>query len=462
MPELPEVETVKNTLSAQIIGRRVEAVEVFYAKMVKTPAVGLSELMDRTFESIARKGKFLIFGLSGALTMVLHLRMEGKFFVVEERPDPLPRSLSFLLRLDDGRYLAFFDTRKFGVVYLFKNRSDLAVEPLLSVGPDPFECSAEHLYESYRRQRRYLKEVLLDQSLVSGIGNIYADEILFAAGLSPFKPADSITPAEAERLLEHAVRIMKKSIETGGSTVRSYLSSPDHAGSFQEHLMVYGRAGQPCKVCGTLIEKRQLDGRGTSFCRRCQHQGLVVGITGAIASGKSTVAGIFARRGFELYSCDQRVHELYADPRFLKEAAKLFPEAFADGYDRDRLLEKLSSETKFRRRYETYLYRALRLDVIEYLNRRADRDVAIEAPRLFEARFEDFCSYLVGVTADEASVRERLKARGTADIKKMLELNSNSRLHQRLDELDFIIENSGTLEELEEKTLDIIRKIRAE
>lgn len=462
MPELPEVETVKNILTREIVGKTVETVDLYYPKMVKTQKIKLDQLIGHRFEEIHRKGKFLIFDLSGELTMILHLRMEGKFFVLPARPEPRPKSLSFALRLDSGEALCFFDTRKFGVVYLFEQLSSLDIEPLNSVGPDPFECDADYLYEKYHRQKRYLKEVLLDQSLVSGIGNIYADEILFASNLSPFMSAARLDPEGAKRIHCSAQAILKKSIEVGGSTVKSYLSSPDHAGGFQSFLKVYGRSGKKCLVCGTRIEKRKLNGRGTSFCRHCQHQGVVVGLTGLIGAGKSTVAKIFVEKGFHLYDCDARVHQLYTEPDFLSRASKEFPALFSEGYDRGRLLKNLLENPALRRKYETYLYRSLRLDVVEYLNSHAEQNVIIEAPRLFEAGFDSFCSYLVGITAPEKQVIERLKSRGVADIDRMLELNANSRLLKKMTKLDFVIDNSSTIEDLKEKTSGIIAAITEE
>lgn len=462
MPELPEVETVKNSLIPDIVGKTIIDTSLLYPRLIKSEGYGLEDLMRKTFLRIERVGKFLHFALSDGFDLLLHLRMEGKCFYENVLASDPPKSLSFILHLDRG-HLAFYDTRKFAVLYIFKDQKDLlSIEPLASVGKDPFQITLDELFQDYSNDNRYLKSCLLDQSIMSGIGNIYADETLFAAELSPFKRASTITRDECSKVLNEAKRILALAIEKGGSTVKSYRSSADHSGFFQEELKVYSHEGKNCPRCNTKIEKRYLEGRGTTFCPHCQGHGVVVGVTGLIGAGKSTVVKIFQREGFKLYDCDKRVHDLYKDPVFIKKLQHLFKEPFINGYNRDALLAKLLSDSSFRRQYETFLYRIIRNDVIEYLNENFEENIVIEAPRLFEARIEKICSFVVGVVADDHLIYDRLKRRLAKDIPNLLRLNSQSLFRKKIKSLDYIIDNSSDEEDLETKTLAIIKEIRKE
>lgn len=462
MPELPEVETVKNSLIPVLINKTINGTSLLYPRIIKSAGTGLEDLVGKSFLGIERIGKFLHFKLSDNYDLLLHLRMEGKCFYEEELAKDPPKSLSFILHLNEGN-LAFYDTRKFAVLYIFKDEKDIReIEPLIHVGKDPFQIDGKELFQRYSSDNRYLKSCLLDQSIMSGIGNIYADETLFAAKLSPFKKASTLLRTECDLLLKEARRILALSIEKGGSTVKSYKSSADHSGQFQQELRVYSHEGKLCPICKTKIEKRYLDGRGTTFCRHCQGHGIVVGITGLIGSGKSTVTKLFVKEGFKLYDCDKRVHQLYKDPGFIKKLQSLFPVPFKNGFNREILLGKLLSDTKFRREFETYLYRIIRNDVIEYLNENFEENIVIEAPRLFEARIEKLCSFVIGVVADDHLIYDRLTRRLAKDIPGLLKLNQKSLFLKRIKNLDYIIDNSSSEEELETKTLSIIKDIRKE
>ncbi|MGD6816822.1 DNA-formamidopyrimidine glycosylase [Metabacillus sp. 84] len=273
MPELPEVETVRRTLSELVKGKEIEAIEVRWPKMIKRPDDVLQfqdALKGQTIRDIGRRGKFLMFSLDDYV-LVSHLRMEGKYSLYESQDEP-GKHTHVIFRFKDGSHLRYDDVRKFGTMHLFEKGMEQQNLPLSQLGPEPFseEFSADYLAEKLSRTNRMIKVVLLDQRIVTGLGNIYVDEALFRAGLHPDKPAKELSIDEISRLKESVISTLHEAVEQGGSTIRSYINSQGKIGMFQLQLFVYGRKNEPCKKCGTLIEKKTTGGRGTHYCPVCQ------------------------------------------------------------------------------------------------------------------------------------------------------------------------------------------------
>lgn len=457
MPELPEVETVKNTLLDCVLNRKVISSDLVYPKIIKSE-LDLTSLVGKNIEDVKRKGKFIIINFSDDYNLILHLRMEGKIFYLEEKMNENIKHLSFSLTLDRG-YLYFFDTRRFAVAYVIRGKDYEKEEPLCNVGNDPFTIDKNGFYEVIKDDKRMIKQILLDQTLISGIGNIYADEILFASGVSPFASGSSLDFKQVESLINNAKRIMELSIKLGGSTVKSYQSSKDHSGSYQDRLKVYGRVGKKCYVCNNKINKRFLNGRGTSYCPHCQDKKSVVAITGTIGAGKSEVAKIFVENGFVLYDCDKKVHELYENDDFVRAIKERFKE-FSEGFDKELLLKLLMNDKSFKRKYESYIYNYIKDDLNSFLIARHDEDVVIEAPTYFKAGLDKYVPQYIFVDADIKTRVERLERRGQQNVDDMIKLNDLSDKEKRKGAADFIIENEGARIELGQSVKDIIERIR--
>lgn len=272
MPELPEVENVKNGLMNLLPGKVIEEVQVFWPNIIKDPSADLfsRQLVGQKIESIRRRGKFLLFFLSDYV-LISHLRMEGKFRV-ETVGTPLARHTHVVFKLDREEELRYLDVRKFGRMSL-TGRDHLFKHPsLASLGPEPTADVLEEdwLGQFLRNRKRAIKACLLDQTLVAGIGNIYADEILFDARIHPSRPAYSLEQEDISRLTESIITIMDKAVKSGGTTIRTYANAYGDAGTYQQNLKVYGRAQAPCHCCGTSIEKIKVAQRGTHFCPVCQ------------------------------------------------------------------------------------------------------------------------------------------------------------------------------------------------
>jgi formamidopyrimidine-DNA glycosylase len=267
MPELPEVETVRRRLSSCLPDLVVDQVTVNDPSVsLQSEAALRGALRGRRVVALRRRGKYLIVELDGVL-LVVHLRMTGRLVFA---PEPGARAPRFVARFAPGADLYFYDTRRFGRVW--------AVEPaaedefFAALGPEPFSprFSATYLRDSLRGRATPLKSFLLDQRRLAGVGNIYADEALFRAGLNPLRRAGTLAPGEAARLHDALLETLQAGIDHNGSSIDTFVGPEGDRGAFQEILNVYGRAGEPCRICGAAVRKVELGGRGTHFCPRCQ------------------------------------------------------------------------------------------------------------------------------------------------------------------------------------------------
>ncbi|GAA3200387.1 DNA-formamidopyrimidine glycosylase [Lentilactobacillus kefiri] len=272
MPELPEVETVRRGLTQLVEGSTIKTVDVLYAKMINLPPDDFKEaLRGKRIEKIDRRGKYLFIRLSGHLTIVSHLRMEGKYDV-EPEGSPIDKHTHIIFHLTDGRQLRYNDTRKFGRMNLVDTGTEMQVAGLKTIGPEPTEkdLTVEYMKRIFAKSRKVIKPFLLDQSNIAGLGNIYADEVLWLSKINPKQPVNTISLAKIKVLRKNIIDELARAIAGHGTTVHSYSTAYGEAGQFQNHLNVYGREGEPCPRCGTKIVKIKLAQRGTHFCPKCQ------------------------------------------------------------------------------------------------------------------------------------------------------------------------------------------------
>lgn len=268
MPELPEVETVRRVLKKNLINQTIKNVESNYPKMILEPFEEFkNHLVGAKFKDVLRKGKFLIFELSNGYYLVSHLRMEGKYFL-EPKDSMSNKHIHVIMELDDYT-LYYQDTRKFGIMFTRTKDTLYTTEPLLSVANDPIEgVDITKMYDSLLRKKKTIKEALLDQSIMSGLGNIYVDEVLYMAHVSPLRKACKINLDELNLIVESSKNIFLKSITLGGTTIKSFTSSKGHAGSYQEHLLVHTK--ETCPKCGKRLTIIKIGGRSSYYCDNCQ------------------------------------------------------------------------------------------------------------------------------------------------------------------------------------------------
>lgn len=266
MPELPEVETIARNLRPSLVGRQIVSASLFWPRTLAAPQIDefLQRILGQRIEAVSRRAKYMQIVLSGG-HLLIHLRMSGDLLL---HPSPCTPALHdrLHLELDSGQTLAFNDTRKFGRVWLLDDPGEI----FSKLGPEPFDeqFTPSDFYNALQARQRQLKPLLLDQSFLAGLGNIYSDESLHLASLHPLRMSNSISVDEAARLFNAIRIVLQAGIENNGASIDWVY----RGGNFQNHFRVYGRTGHPCPVCDTPIERIVVGQRSTHFCPHCQEK----------------------------------------------------------------------------------------------------------------------------------------------------------------------------------------------
>lgn len=272
MPELPEVETVCRGLSASITGATIKNVTLKRADLrIPFPKDFAKQLAGRKIISITRRAKYLLFYFDNDLVMLAHLGMSGRFSVEKALPKQFNTHDHVVISLNDGRTLIYHDPRRFGLMTLMKSNETETHELLAHLGPEPFSDSfnAKYLEAQLLRRKGAIKPVLMDQTLVVGVGNIYASEALFLAGINPTASARKAA-AKADLMVSTIRNVLSAAIESGGSSLRDFIHVSGEAGYFQHQFNVYGREDEPCYSCHKPLISIQQAGRSTFYCKACQ------------------------------------------------------------------------------------------------------------------------------------------------------------------------------------------------
>lgn len=272
MPELPEVETVVRGLREKVVGRIIRKVNIYYENIIEYPDICSfqEKIKNQKINEINRYGKWIIFVLDNYY-LLSHLRMEGKYFL-KPKGATLEKHEHVSFVLDNDMELRYMDVRKFGKMQLIEKENINKIGPFLEMGLEPWDKKLNTLYlkEKFLGKKLPIKSCLLDQRIIVGIGNIYADEILFLSKINPLKEANSLSLEELERIIDNTKLVLEKAIEKGGTTIRSYTSLNGIHGLFQQELYVHSKEGQKCLICGSDILKIKVGGRGTYYCPKCQ------------------------------------------------------------------------------------------------------------------------------------------------------------------------------------------------
>lgn len=461
MPELPEVETVKNILKELTLGKTISGVDVLRKQTIEGDSEQFTKkLLNQKIIDFERIGKFIIFHLTNENVLISHLRMEGKYFLKNESEKITKHDL-VVFHFSDNTKLVYNDTRRFGRMSLENEKSYKIVSPISNVGPDPFMLeNANSLYNKYKTKRIAIKTALLDQSIMSGLGNIYVDEVLFESKIHPETPAYLINKKQVELILKNSKIVLQKAIDAGGSTIKSYHPKEGISGNFQVQLKVYGKKGNFCQNCGTPLRKIFVNGRGTTYCPKCQKNPgipMVFGITGPIASGKSTVSKLIETRGFLRIDCDQIVHELYKDKKVQSDIKKIIPELKIKNNDIDResLKNYLIEHSEKKKRLEKYVHEKV-ISIVEEKIKKSKQPIIVEAPFLFENDLYLLCDKTIYVDVKKDKQMSNLKLRND-DIERSLKLNSNYNTANK-KKATYVITNNNDIANLENQINSIFCK----
>jgi formamidopyrimidine-DNA glycosylase len=271
MPELPEVETVASDLRKQISGRSFREAHILWSRTLAAPDEQSLEdrLAGRCVLDVGRRGKYILIHLDDGQALIVHLRMTGRLAVVAgDSPLLEDKHVRAWFSLADGDALVFTDSRKFGRIWLVNDTDEVTGK----LGPEPlaWDLAPEAFAARIRKRKVAIKALLLDQTAVAGVGNIYADESLFRAGIHPLRKSSSLADDELERLYVSLREVLHEAINERGTLLRDYRTPYGEDGYFQNHLRVYGKYGKPCPTCGQPIERIRVTQRSTHFCPRCQ------------------------------------------------------------------------------------------------------------------------------------------------------------------------------------------------
>ncbi len=270
MPELPEVQTVISTLKELVLNKKIKNINIIYSNTIdgnidefKKNVIGFQ------FIDITRYAKYLIFHLNNNMYIVSHLRMEGKYYY-KKNSDQIVKHEHVIFELENGMTLRYHDVRKFGKMILKTKENLFLTPPLNKVGLEPFDkqMTKEYLYSKINKFKTAIKTVLLSQDYISGLGNIYVDEVLFESRILPNRSANSLNIIDCDNIIKNSIKILNKAILEKGTTIRSYTSSLNVIGNYQNFLLVHTK--DVCPICGKKIDKMKIGGRTTYYCSNCQ------------------------------------------------------------------------------------------------------------------------------------------------------------------------------------------------
>lgn len=474
MPELPEVETVRKGLEKLVVNKTIQKVQVLWPKIIDAPEVTIFEaqLANEKIESIGRRGKFLIFHLTD-YELISHLRMEGKYKFYEENV-PLDKHTHVIFHFTDGTQLHYNDVRKFGRMTLVNKGMSTSYKGIMQLGPEPLPetFTLDDFSKGLAKSKKAIKPLLLDQKLVTGLGNIYVDEALWEAKIHPEQPANTLKPKEVAVLRKAIIDVLHRAVEAGGTTIRSYLNALGEAGQFQLSLHVYGQTGEPCARCQTPIVKVKVAQRGTHFCPNCQRikienqpTSYVLGVTGGIATGKSTVDAIFQKYGILIIDSDRIAREV-VEPQTpgLQAIVDTFGQTMIQKngqLNRQKLGELIFQDATKREQLNQLLDPFIRTAIKNAIakNKKTHPLVVVDIPLLFEGHYESTVDSVAVVYTTPESQRTRLMKRNKLTVEEaQARIESQLPIEEKRKRADIVFENTGTKEELERQIVQWLRE----
>ena len=466
MPELPEVETIKNVLIPVVKGNKITAIDIFRnATIVGSDYEFVVNLNGETFTDVTRIGKYLIFHLTHNKVIISHLRMEGKYYELDEFDDFGPYA-RVCFNFNNHRKLVYDDSRCFGIMKLSTEDKYKDDEMIKKLGSEPFDVKdVSILMKKVKNIRKPIKTALLDQTLMTGLGNIYVDETLFACNIHPLTPANKITKKEWEEIVKNSQRILLEAIKEGGSTIKSYHPGKDIDGNFQTRLKVYGKSGEVCPKCHkATLRFIKVGGRGTTFCPLCQKKKgapINVAITGKIASGKSLAMSIFESNNIPTLNSDEIVAKLYKDEIVTNKIERLFSLKFNQrSVDKEILRNYLLIHPKDKRKLERYIHPLVAKEIKKFLTTNKSAIKVVEVPLLFESKLDSLFDVIIITDVDEKKQMELLNNRNSKTAEYLKEINQTNKIDENKNKASYFISNNSSKEEFVNQINKVITELK--
>jgi len=467
VPELPEVETIRRDLERTLVGRLLVDFEIYDTRLMNKidQHRWRENALSQRWKSLERRGKYLIVGLAHNWRIVFHLRMTGQLVLNPASGSVRPR---MLLSFDDASTLAFVDQRRFGEVWLLSPEQSWPSK--VPLGPDALdELNEKAFIELVKKRTTRIQPLLMDQRLISGIGNIYAQEALFKALIRPSRPGWKVTRNEAIRLFGALQETLQSAIEHRGSTSRNYRDAYGQTGFAQTLHAVYRKGGRPCPRCETPLTATRVGGERNSLLfplpamrrKPLKQKPLVVGLTGGIATGKSEVLKLFKEIGFMVVSSDELAHQCIrrGQPAYRKIIREFGP-GLLDRHreiDRQALGKVVFASPPSRRRLEKIIHPY----VIKSLQTHRSRNkglLVLDIPLLFEARLQNLVDRIVVVYAGTNQQVERLiRHRKLTRNEALQRIHAQWPLSKKCLEADYVLGNTATRAELKLKTRQLLK-----
>lgn len=464
MPELPEVETVKNVLNSIVPNCTIKSIDVIRKQnIVGDSNKFVKELTNESFKNVSRIGKYLIFHLTNNKVIISHLRMDGKYYEYDES-DLDSKYPKVIFHLSNNKKLIYDDSRGFGQLKLSSESSYLKEKELAKIGPEPFQVDPKYLCEKNKNNNAPIKTVILDQSLMTGLGNIYADETLYMTHIHPHTPARLLSLNTWERLVFNACIILNKAIKAGGSTIKSYHPGKDIDGNFQNELLAYGKKGTLCHNCGHEFLFTKTNGRGTTFCPHCQIKRgtpINVGLTGPIGSGKSSFLIRMKEEGCDTISCDEIVAKLYKEEKVTNLIEQSLHIKLGKTVDKKKLKNHLLVNPQDFKKVERIIF-PLVIEKVNNFLKHSKADIrVVEAPLLFKAHMENMFDTIILIDVNEEKQMELLYIREGNHASLSKQINKNNAIEENKNKAEFLVYNDSSLEEFNRKATDIVNILKS-
>jgi len=455
MPELPEVQTVLSTLERQIKNKKINDIDILYKRIIEcNESTFKKKLIGQHFRSFKRRGKYLLFEMDD-ITLVSHLRMEGKYYI-QDSNEPYNKHTHVIFKLDNGKELRYNDVRKFGRMELIPKEKDYKV--FKDLGPEPFskDFNLKYCKEFVKTYNHPAKELLLNQSFVAGIGNIYADEILYASKIHPLTKSILLSDNDFKNIIKYTGLILSKAIKAGGTTIRSYTSSLGVTGRFQLSLNCHTM--KKCKKCKSDIKKIRVGGRGTYYCPKCQKDKKLIGITGTIGSGKSEVTNYIKSLKLPTFSSDEYNSKLLKDKKVIAAINKEFKGVVNNGrVDKKKLADTIFSSKTKRKKLESILHPLIIDEMVQELGKKGI--LFAEVPLLFESHLEGYFDTIILVSSSNPITLKRLENRGLNKLDAYKRIKAQMPVNKKAKGADIIIYNNGSLFELKSRIKRVIKDL---
>lgn len=455
---------MRRSLLAYLPSPLVQNVEVLHQSVIK-PSNEIDfkrNLIGKQITEAKRRGKYLVLVLTPKGSLVIHLRMTGQFFYRHPQEQALPKiaHTHLIINFVDGSAFHYADVRRFGRICY--HDSEISDPGYCALGPEPFDPTFTVDYlKSLGGRKAPIKSLLLQQNLIAGLGNIYADEALFRARIHPLRSANTLYDHEWNALHHGICSVIHEAVESRGSSLRDYLDANRERGSYQDQWSVYQQTGKPCVHCGTLIERIKVAGRSSHYCPSCQTiknaaQPRIIGITGGIASGKSTVVSYLQDLGATIVDADEISRSLTVkNGPAVSIILQTFGEEFASSpgvLNRKKLGELVFTDATARQKLNSILHplilNEMQKEIDAYHATTTSIPLFLDIPLLFEAGLESFCDQIWLVYIDPTTQLQRLKVRDSlTDEQALKRIHAQMPMEEKRSISNHIIDNSGSLDD---------------